>query len=150
MYCLRVPSRRGVGEFFQQDVRLAIEHLVALQDGGLADGLRQMAFARAARPEKQRIFAPVDEGAGGQIEDQTAIHFRIEGEVEVVERPVGIAEAGVFAAPFQQPVGAPREFVGDQSGEQVDGRHGFGLRLPQAGFEHRGHAAETELAQAAL
>jgi hypothetical protein len=31
-------------------MRLAVEHFVALQDRGLADGLRQMAFARATRP----------------------------------------------------------------------------------------------------
>jgi hypothetical protein len=30
-------------------MRLAVEHFVALQDRGLADGLRQMAFARATR-----------------------------------------------------------------------------------------------------
>ena len=61
MYCLRLPSMGRFGDFFQQDMRLAIEHFVALQDRGLADGLRQMAFARAARPEKQRIFAAIDE-----------------------------------------------------------------------------------------
>ena len=73
MYCLRVPSRVASADFLQQDVRLAIEHLVALQDRGLADGLRQMAFAGAAWPKKQRVFAAVDERAGGQIKDQTAI-----------------------------------------------------------------------------
>ena len=150
MYCLRVPSSVGVGQFFQQDVRLAIEHSVALLDGGLADGLRQMALAGAAWTEKQRVFAAVDEGAGGQVEDQAAIHLRVEGEVEVVEGLVGIAEAGLFAAPLQQAVGAAGEFVGDQAGEQVDGRHGFGLGLAQAGFQHGGHAAEAELAQRAL
>ena len=150
MYCLRVPSSDGVGEFLQQDVGLAIEHLVALLDGRLTDGLGQMALARAARAEEQRVFAAVDEGAGGEVEDQTAIHLRVEGEVEVVERLVGIAEAGLFAAPFEQAVGAARELVGDQHGEQVDGRHGFGLRLAQAGFQHGGHAAEAKLAQRAL
>jgi hypothetical protein len=97
-----VPSSDGIGQFFQQDVGLAIEHLVALQDGGLADGLGQVAFAGAAWAEKQRVFAAIDEGAGGQIEDQAAVHLGVEGEVEVVEGLVGIAEAGVFAAPFQQ------------------------------------------------
>ena len=150
MYCLRVPSRRGVGEFFQQDVGLAVEHLVALQNGGLTDGLGQMTLARAAGPEKQRILAPIDEGAGGEIEDQAAIHLGVEGEVEVVERLVGVAEAGLLAAAFQQAVGAAGEFVGDQSREQIDGSHRFGLRLPQAGFQHGGHAAQPELAQRAL
>ena len=86
--------------------------------------------------------------AGGQIEDQAAIHLRVEIEVEVVERLVGIAEAGLFAPPFQEPVRAPRQLVGDERGEQVDRRHGFGLRLPQTRLQHGGHATETELAQA--
>jgi hypothetical protein len=37
-----------------------------------------------------------------QIEDKTAIHFWVEGEVEVVQRPVRVAERSLFAAPFQQ------------------------------------------------
>ena len=57
MYCLRRAVGDGFGQFLQQDVRLAIEHFVALLDGRLADGLRQVAFARAAGTEKQRIFA---------------------------------------------------------------------------------------------
>ena len=70
-----------------------------------------------------------DERAGGQIEHQAAIHFRIEAEVEVVERAFGIAESGLFAAAVQQPVGAACQFVGNQTRDQIDGRHRFGLRL---------------------
>jgi hypothetical protein len=149
MYCLRAVER-GIGQFFEQDVGLAIEHLVALPDGRLSDGLGEVAFARAAGSEKERIFAAINEGSGGEIEDQTAVHLGIEAEVETIERLVRIAEAGVFAAPFEQAVRAPGEFVRDQRGKQVDGRHGFGLSLKQAGFEHVGHAAEAELAQRAL
>src|SRR5262252_2204964 len=112
--------------------------------------LRQMTFARAARPEKQRIFATIDECPGSQIEDQTAIHFRIEAEIEVVQSLVGIAESGELASPFQEPVGAPRQLVRHERGEQVDGRHGFGLRLPQPRFQHCCHTTETELEQATL
>ena len=57
----------------------------------------------------------------------------------------GSRKRGLFAAALEQPVAAAREFVGDQARDQVDGRHGFGLGLAQAGFEHRGHAAEPEL-----
>ena len=42
--------------------------------------------------------------SGSQIENHTAIHFRIETEVEVVQCLVGIAEGGEFAPPFQEPV----------------------------------------------
>ena len=33
----------------------------------------------------------------------------------------------------------------DQARDQIDRRHGFGLRLAQAGFQHGGHAAEPQL-----
>ena len=36
---LALAIERGVGQFFQQDVRLAIEHAIALLDDGVADGL---------------------------------------------------------------------------------------------------------------
>ena len=96
-------------------------------------------------PEKQCVFALADEGARGQVEDQTAIHLRIEVEVEVVERLLRIAEGGLFAPALQQSVAAPGQFVGDQARDQIDRRHGFGLRLAQAGFQHGGHAAEPQL-----
>ena len=57
-----------------------------------------------------------------------------------------VAKVGLFAAPFEQSVAAPGQFVGDQARDQVDRRHGFGLCLAQSGFEHGGHAAEPELA----
>ena len=83
--------------------------------------------------------------AGGQIEDQTAIHLLVEVEVEVVEGLCGSRNCGLFAAPLEQSVTATSEFVGDQAGDEVDGGHGFGLRLAQAGFEHGGHAAQAQL-----
>jgi hypothetical protein len=46
---------------------------LALRDDRLTDGLRQMAFAGSSRAKKQGVFPFVDECAGGQIEDQTAI-----------------------------------------------------------------------------
>jgi hypothetical protein len=70
-------------------VRLTVEHAVALLDGGLSDGLSQMTLARAARAEKERVLPPADERAGGQVEDETAVDLRVEGEVEVVESLVG-------------------------------------------------------------
>jgi hypothetical protein len=41
----------SVGELVEQDVRFAIKNLVALQDGGLSDGLGEMALAGATRAE---------------------------------------------------------------------------------------------------
>jgi hypothetical protein len=91
-----------------------------------------------------------NEAACCQIEDQAAIHFRIEGEVEVVQGLVWIAEAGLLAPAFQQSIAAACEFVRDQTRDQIDGRHGFGLGLAQACFQHGRDAAEPELAQSAL
>src|SRR6202521_587916 len=114
---------------YWQHVRFAVQHAIALLNRGLPDGLRQVAFPSASGAEEQSIFALADERSRGQIEDQTAIHLGIKSEVEVVERAVGIAETGLFAAPVQQTVGAAREFIGNQTRDQIDGRHRFGLCL---------------------
>jgi len=79
---------------------------VALQNRGLTDGLGEMTFARAARAEKQGILAAIDEAAGSKIEHQAAIEFGIELRIEDVERLIGIAEPGLFAAAIQQPASA--------------------------------------------
>src|SRR5260370_26426405 len=99
----------------------------------------------AAGAEEQGMFALAYEGSGGQVEDQTAIHFGIESKVEVVERLIGVAKTSLLAAALQQSVRAPRQFVGDQAGNQVDGCHRLGLRLAQAAFQYGGHAAQPEL-----
>jgi hypothetical protein len=104
-----------------------------------------MTFARTSGTEKQCIFSPGNETGGCQIENEAAVHFRIEGEIEVVERFLGIAELGLFAAPFEQTVGASCEFVTYEAGDQVNGRHRFGLRLVDAGFQDGRYAAEAEL-----
>ena len=39
----------GFGQVIEQFVGLAIEHAIALLDGGLADGLGEMTFAGAGR-----------------------------------------------------------------------------------------------------
>ena len=131
-------------------MRFAIQHAVALLDGGLADGLGQVTLARTAGAEKEGVFPLAEEGAGGQVEDQTTIHFRIEGEVEVVQRLVGVAERSLFAPPVEQPLAAPTQLVGDQARDQIDRRHRFGLGLSQAGFQYSGDAAEPELSQGTL
>src|SRR5438309_1104211 len=42
----------GVGEFLEEDVGLAVEDAMPLLDHGEANGLREMAFARARRPQE--------------------------------------------------------------------------------------------------
>jgi DNA replication protein DnaC len=41
---LALVVERGIGPFFQQRVRFAIEHAVALLDGRVSDGLRDVAL----------------------------------------------------------------------------------------------------------
>ena len=47
MCCLRVPSFGGFGEFIEQGMGLAVEHTIALLDGGLSDGLGKMTLPAA-------------------------------------------------------------------------------------------------------
>ncbi len=101
---LRVPSERGLGDLLEQDVRFAVEDAVALLNRGAADGLREMALARAGHAEKEDVFAPLDEAAGGELVDQGAIHLLVEVEIEGVERAVGVAEAGLLVPAGQEPV----------------------------------------------
>ena len=74
-----------------------------------------MALTRATGTEKQCVFPLSDEGARGQVEDQTPIHLGIKGEVEVIQRLVGVAERGLFTPPLQQPLTAAGQLVGDQA-----------------------------------
>ncbi len=136
---------RGFGEIIEQGVGLAIEHAVSLLDGGLADGLCQVTLAGAGWAEKQGIFVARDEGAGGEVEDQAAIHLLVESEVEVVESLLGVAELSLLFPPLQQALTTQGEFVGDQARQQVDGGERFGLGLAQTGLQHGGHSTQAKL-----
>ena len=70
-----------------------------------------------------------DESAGGQVEDQAAIHLLVEIEIEMVEGLLRVAKPSLFVPPLQQSLAATVEFIGDQAGDQIDGRHGLGLGL---------------------
>src|SRR5208282_3270946 len=129
----------------EQGVGLAIEHAVSLLDGGLADGLCQVTLAGAGWAEKQGIFVARDEGAGGEVEDQAAIHLLVESEVEVVESLLGVAELSLLFPPLQQALTPQGEFVGDQARQQVDGGERFGLGLAQTGLQHGGHSTQAKL-----
>src|ERR1700679_4161717 len=78
---------------------------MALLDRRLFDSLRQMAFAGTAGAQKQCVFPLSDEGAGGQIEDQAAIHLRVKTEVEIIQSSLRVAEGCLFTPPLQQTMG---------------------------------------------
>src|SRR5208282_429434 len=93
-----------------------------------------MTLAGARRPKKQAVFVASDEGAGGEIEHETAIHLAVEAEVKVIESFLSVSERGLFVSSLQQSLTATSEFVGDEAGEEIDRGHGFGLSLAQASF----------------
>src|SRR5581483_544793 len=113
-------------------------------------GLRQMTFACSARTKEQSIFPPRDESASRQIEDQAAIHLGVEVKVEIVERFLRIAKLSLLATAIEQTLAASGEFITNQAGDEIDGRHGLGLCLMQPGFQHSGYTAKPELAQCTL
>src|SRR5271157_4443578 len=80
----------------------------------VSDGLSQVALAGAGGAEKQCVFAARDKAGSSQIEDQAAIHLLVEGEVEVVEGLLGVAELRLFFPPLQQALATPSQFVGNQ------------------------------------
>ena len=86
---------------------------------------------------------PGDKSARGQIKDQAAIHLFVEVEVEVVEGFERVTELGLLAPAFQHPVGAAGQFIRHQTGDQIQGGHGFGLGLAQTSFQDGGHASQT-------
>src|SRR6266581_4106213 len=135
----------GFGEFLQQDMRLPIDHAIVLLDGGLTDGLSQVTFPCSSWPQEKCIFPLADEGTRSQIEHQAAIHLRVEGEVEVVQSLMRVAEGSLFAPAIQESLTAAGQLVAHQTGDQIDRRHGFSLRLTQSGFQHGGGTAEPEL-----
>jgi hypothetical protein len=59
--------QRGVSELLQQGVGFPVGHAMFLMDGRAAQGLREMALARAGRPEEEHIFALLDEMAGREL-----------------------------------------------------------------------------------
>src|ERR1035438_2507695 len=103
-----------------------------------------MTLAGTRWTQEKSVFVARDERSGSQIEDQTAIHFLIEVEVEVVERSLRITKLRLFSSPLEQPFAATSEFVGYQAGDEIDRRHRFRLGLVQTRLEHGSDAAEAQ------
>ena len=91
-----------------------------------------------------------DEAPGRELEEQRAIHFLVEGEIEGVERAAGITEAGLHAAPFEEPILSALQFIGDEDRDQVERRETLGLRMPETGVQCIGHAGEAERAEGGI
>ena len=115
-----------------------------------ADGLREMALAGARGAEEEAVLVLRDKAAGGELEDEAAIHLLVEVEVKGVERLARVAEGGLLEAPVEEPILAPEQLVAHERGEEVDGSQRVGLGLEQPRLEARRHAGEPELAERAL
>src|SRR5215471_8309194 len=129
---------------------LAIHDAVALEDRRAADRLCEVTFAGAGRTEEEDVFTLCDKPDGRELVDQRAIHLLIEIKIKGVERAVGVAEACELVPAFEQTVLPPAEFVRDQCGHQVEGRHLLALRLSESGFQNGSHARESELAERSI
>src|SRR5262249_50880472 len=87
-----------------QDVRFAIEDGMSLLDGGEAEGVGEVALPGAGRAEKEGIRMLGDPVAGGQLEDEGAVHLPVEIEVEGVQALAGVAEAGERDPALEEPI----------------------------------------------
>src|SRR2546427_8889558 len=95
----------GVGEFLEQPMGFAVQHAMALLDERAAEGLGEMTLARAGRAKEDDVLALGEEAAGGEREDEVAVHLLVEGEVEAVEGLVGVAKLGLLESAGEAAVG---------------------------------------------
>lgn len=61
------------------------QHVISISDGGMPQGLGDMAFASAARTDDENTDLFLDKPAGGQVQDQRTVDVKIEGEVELLQ-----------------------------------------------------------------
>src|SRR3981081_755315 len=123
---------------------------MALLDGRPPDGLSEMALARAGRAQKEDVLALADEARGGQVVDERTIHLLVEIEVKAVQGALRITEAGFLRAPLKQSVLSSQQLVGDECGNEIDGRRLLGLGLAQPGFQDVSHAGDAELPKSVI
>jgi hypothetical protein len=131
-------------------MRLEVDDAAALLDRGLADRLGEMALAGAGRSEEERVFMLGDEARGGEVEDERTVQLPIEIEIEGVEGLGGIAKVRLRAAPGEQAILPPDEFIGDERGDEIERSLTLGLRLAEARIQDIRHAREAELAECAI
>ena len=88
-----------------------------------------MALAGTRWTKKECILATIDKVATGQFEEQTAIHLLVKAEVEVIECLEWVTKARLLAPTFQQAITTKDQLIGDQTGDEINRRHGFSLGL---------------------
>jgi hypothetical protein len=101
-------------------------------------------------PIQEDIFASCDEAPGGELEEQGAIHFLVEGEIEGVERARRIAETRLQAAACKEAILPALQFITDEHRDQVERREPFRLCMAEPCVEDIRHAGEAQRAERAL
>ena len=76
----------------------------------VAEGLDQVAFADARRPQPEHVAGLADEAAGGQVVNLLLLEGGVERPVEAVEG-LEFAEAGGLDAALEEPVGTHGQLV---------------------------------------
>jgi len=117
---------------------------VACPAGAVAERLRDVGLADAGRADQEQVLAPLDEGAGGKVDDLGLGHRRVEGEVEVLERG-GVLEAGAADALLELLAVAAVDFVGEQAVEKLAMREVVVDRLSGAELERLQDAGQPKL-----
>ena len=103
---------RRVGEFLDEDVGFAVSDRPSLEDCGVPDCLREVAFARSWWAKKEHVFSSANEAGSRQVEDHLPVKGLVEVEVKAIQRLCGVTEARLLDAPTYQTILSALEFVG--------------------------------------
>jgi hypothetical protein len=134
----------GFGQLIEQGVGLAVEHAVALLDGGLADGLSQMTFAGTGVPRNRASSWRAMNAPVARSKTRLRFIFLLKAKSKL-SRVFCESRNCACLVRRSSKRSLRRAFVGDQAGEQIDGGERFGLGLAQTGLQHGGHSAQAKL-----
>ena len=122
------------------------EDLVAAAAGLVGEGLAEVTLADPGRAVDQDVLVPLDELAGGEIEDLGLVELRVEAEVEALEGLGGV-EGGPAQAEPELALGAALHLVLQEHGEELDEGGRLLDRLAVAHLEGLQDAGEPERAE---
>ena len=143
-------SARRFGEDRVVDLALLTRASIARQLGDIKGAARLLA---EVEPRLRRSTVAGDVTFATLASEQ-ALVAQARGDsaaaLDSADRALGIAEARELVAALEQPVLAPVEFVGDEGGDEIEGHHLLGLRLPEPRVQDGGHAGQPQLPERAI
>ena len=122
------------------------EDLVTPATGFVGQGLGDVALADPGRAVDQDRLVPLDELAGGEVEELGLVELGVEAEVEALEGLGGI-EGGAPQAQAELALGAALDLVVQQQGEELDEGGLLLDGLPVADLEGLEDAGQTQGAE---